>query len=239
MEEMLPKTASRPTDKPSASPRALRLKPPVGSEADRQSARDKIVDAAELIFARQGVHGTALREIAETSGVAINLISYHFKTKDDLLRAVLRSHAAHVTAIRRETLTALELRYSPHIPPVGEILAAFVGPIFSMKARDPALWSNFVGLLSKERGSVAWSDTIGATVSVMLKHYALLLQRALPSAKRGDLVYVLSLSFLSFTLTSPPEAHAIIGDELFNDWEDANLEQRLIRSLTAAVLAFA
>lgn len=199
------------------------------------SARQKILVEGERLFARKGVHGTALREIAEKSGIAINLISYHFKTKDDLFREILRGHSARVTAIRREMLTELELRHSPGMPPVAHIVATLFRPIFLMREEDPELWAGFVGMLNKERGSAIWRETIGGSVGAMLKQYALLLHRALPSAKRGDIVFALSLAFLSFTLTSPAEARSIVGEDLYPDWDEAGLEGRLVRTVSRAL----
>ena len=210
---------------------------PAGRSRDTlaPSARERILVEAERLFARNGVHGTALREIAERSGIAINLISYHFKTKDDLFREILRGHSARVTAIRREMLTELELRHSPGMPPIADIVATLFRPIFLMREDDPELWAGFVGMLNKERGSAIWRETIGGSVGAMLKQYALLLHRALPSARRGDIVFTLSLAFLSFTLTSPAEARSIVGEDLYPDWEEAGLEERLVRTVSRAL----
>ena len=201
---------------------------------DVTAARTRILAAAERRFASHGVAATALREIAADAGVAINLISYHFKTKEDLLEAVLSEHAEQITVIRKDQLTQLELRYSPGVPPVREIVAALIGPIFRLKEKDPALWTTFVGLLNKERGSTAWRESIGKRVSAMLRQHAVLLHRALPAARRSDLVATMTIAFLSVTLSSPAEVRSIIGDELTNDWDEGGFEILLIDLMTAA-----
>ncbi len=48
---------------------------------------------------------------------------------------------------------------------------------------------------------------------------------------------MLSLSFLAIILSSPSEVQTILGDDLMQDWDDAALEARLVKSLTAAVLS--
>ena len=53
-----------------------------------QSARDKILDAAEMLFAEDGLHGVSMRQIAVAAKVPIGLIGYHFGSKDGLYRAV-------------------------------------------------------------------------------------------------------------------------------------------------------
>ena len=219
---------------PTAPRRRERMRP----AGDAESARERILVAAERRFAERGVSATALREIAADSGVAINLISYHFKTKDELLEAVLEQHAARITAIRQDQLSQLELRHSPHVPPVREIMAALIGPVFRLKEEDPALWANFLGLLARERDSAAWAATIGRRVSAMLRQHAVLLHRALPSASRSALIGAVTVAFLSVLLSSPVEARAMVGPDL-EGWDEAGLEALLIDLMTAAATSLA
>lgn len=54
------------------------------------STRDKILDAALTLFARQGFDATATKDIAELAGVPNGLIFYHFSTKEKLLEDLFR-----------------------------------------------------------------------------------------------------------------------------------------------------
>ena len=58
--------------------------------ADDQSARDRILAAAEQLFAERGFDRTSTASIAAAASVPHGLIFYHFKTKMDLLLAVVR-----------------------------------------------------------------------------------------------------------------------------------------------------
>ena len=51
--------------------------------------RGAILAAARCVFARNGVDGTSVREVAEAASVNNAMIYYHFKDKDDLYRSVL------------------------------------------------------------------------------------------------------------------------------------------------------
>ena len=51
--------------------------------------RTKILEAAFQILARQGYENTAIKDIAEEAGVAQGLVHYHFKSKQQLVLAVL------------------------------------------------------------------------------------------------------------------------------------------------------
>jgi AcrR family transcriptional regulator len=54
--------------------------------ADRKTA---ILDAAIAVIARNGVRGLRVEDVAETAGVAVSLLYYHFGTRSGLVRAAL------------------------------------------------------------------------------------------------------------------------------------------------------
>ena len=51
-------------------------------------SRDKILDAAEDLFARRGFSGVGLREVAEAAGLGKSSLFHHFKSKSELYAAV-------------------------------------------------------------------------------------------------------------------------------------------------------
>jgi len=53
------------------------------------SPRDKIIDAAEVLFARRGFAGVGLSEVAEAAGLGKSSLFHHFKSKVDLYAAVV------------------------------------------------------------------------------------------------------------------------------------------------------
>ncbi len=55
----------------------------------KANAKQAILDAALVIFARDGFHGASLANIAEKASVLAPLIPYHFGSKDNLWRATV------------------------------------------------------------------------------------------------------------------------------------------------------
>ena len=53
----------------------------------RESTRERIVEAALAAFAEKGFRGASTRDIAQRADTNQGLITYHFKSKDDLWRA--------------------------------------------------------------------------------------------------------------------------------------------------------
>lgn len=79
---------------------------PGGPRSARTTAtRQAIMAAAERLFAERGVYAVSNRQVGEAAGQANNTaVGYHFGTKTDLIRAIIRKHAVHIDARRTEML---------------------------------------------------------------------------------------------------------------------------------------
>jgi AcrR family transcriptional regulator len=51
--------------------------------------RQRILDTARILFNDRGLHRVGVREIARAVGISPGNLSYHFKTKDDLVSALV------------------------------------------------------------------------------------------------------------------------------------------------------
>ncbi|WP_133853515.1 TetR/AcrR family transcriptional regulator [Labedaea rhizosphaerae] len=71
--------------------------------ADAQRNRDRILAAAQDVFAEHGA-AASTEEVARRAGVAIGTVFRHFPTKPDLLAAIMKARLAEITA-RAEELT--------------------------------------------------------------------------------------------------------------------------------------
>ena len=66
----------------------------------RLETRERIVEAAAEAFAERGFRGASTREIAQRAGTNQGLITYHFRSKDELWRAA----AEHIFGMLRTSL---------------------------------------------------------------------------------------------------------------------------------------
>ena len=53
------------------------------------ATKTRILDAAEKLFAEQGFEATSLRDITTHARVNLASVNYHFRSKEELVRAVL------------------------------------------------------------------------------------------------------------------------------------------------------
>lgn len=71
----------------------------------KNPTRQKVVDAASILFFQNGFHGTSVRDIADKATVNVSLISYYFKSKQGLLEhAVTQYYEAYLKAIESAML---------------------------------------------------------------------------------------------------------------------------------------
>lgn len=75
-------------------------------EAPR-STKDRILSAAEEIFARRGFEGASTREIAARAGVNISSLHYHWASKETLYVAVFRNVFERIMMHLESTITPL------------------------------------------------------------------------------------------------------------------------------------
>ena len=73
------------------------------------SSRDKILDMAEVLFARRGFTGVGMQELAEASGLRKSSLFHHFHSKSQLYFEVLgRSRRCWDNEPLRRRYAALE-----------------------------------------------------------------------------------------------------------------------------------
>ena len=59
-----------------------------------RNGKERILDAAERLFAQRGFYGVSLRDITQAAGVDVALVGYHFGGKRELFAAVFERPAA-------------------------------------------------------------------------------------------------------------------------------------------------
>jgi AcrR family transcriptional regulator len=112
------------------------------SPAHRPSRRDEIVDAAIAVFAAHGFVDAAISQVAETAGVAVTAVYYHFASKSDLYEAaisrVLRTVDDIVAAVRADDAPGDQETLHRAIDAVWEWVDANPGPATLMSLHTPS-----------------------------------------------------------------------------------------------------
>jgi AcrR family transcriptional regulator len=98
--------------------------------------KQKILDAAEMLFAEQGYSATSLRQIIAGAGVNLASVHYHFGSKEELLHELILRKAAPVNEKRMELLDRYEALYAPSPVPPEMVLDAFLTPMAEAAERN-------------------------------------------------------------------------------------------------------
>jgi AcrR family transcriptional regulator len=77
------------------------------SDSERPGKRERLVQAAQQLVYRQGVTRTTLAHIADAAEVPVGNVYYYFKTKDDIVGAVVQTQAQQI----KSTLADFERRH--------------------------------------------------------------------------------------------------------------------------------
>jgi TetR/AcrR family transcriptional regulator, transcriptional repressor for nem operon len=77
------------------------------TDSATRNKRERLVAAARETIYQQGIEKTTLADIAAAAGVPLGNVYYYFKTKQDIIEAVVESHLVEARAM----LTALDDTY--------------------------------------------------------------------------------------------------------------------------------
>jgi AcrR family transcriptional regulator len=74
---------------------------------ERPGKRERLIAAASQLLYQQGTERTTLAEIAQLADVPVGNVYYYYKTKDDVIGAVIEDHVQRV----KTTLEAIDARH--------------------------------------------------------------------------------------------------------------------------------
>ncbi|MBI1180506.1 MAG: TetR family transcriptional regulator [Alphaproteobacteria bacterium] len=121
-----------------------------GRPADepKLSTKEKILDAAEELFAERGYYGVSIRQITQHAGVDLALANYHFGPKEELFRHVIARRAEEHSHRQMEYLQNAIAAAGDGPPSIEALVRAFCEPIFDRTMRGGPGWKHYIQLLS-------------------------------------------------------------------------------------------
>ncbi len=116
------------------------------------NTKDRILDTAERLFARDGFEATSLRAITAEANVNLAAVNYHFQSKEALVQAVIGRRMGPVNAQRLALLDAYEAEAGGAPVPLEKIMDAFLRPVVEMSEATPTNSCPLIGRLYTEPG---------------------------------------------------------------------------------------
>ncbi len=162
------------------------------------STKERILGAAETLFAQHGFAGTSLRQVTSRADVNLAAVNYHFGSKENLINEVFRRRMDEMSQARMQALEAARLLEMPARLPA--VLAAFIEPALALTL-DRQGGSAFVRVLARayaeknERLRKFLSDNYGT----VLREFSRALAECLPDISKEQLYW--RLDFVAGALT--------------------------------------
>ena len=152
-----------------------------------EDTRQRLLNAAEQLFAERGISGTTLRALTRAAKVNLAAVHYHFGSKEGLLDAVVERRATVMNQERFRELDELERSAGEGAPRVEVILRAFFLPGLRTIEREQPETIEVLTRLSA-RITCEPPEAIEALVrkhfGVVMKRFVEALQRALEGLRK-------------------------------------------------------
>jgi len=160
------------------------------ASAPRRSTKDRLLDAAEALFAERGFEGTSMRAVTHAADASVSAANYHFGSKEALVQAALVRRIEPLNRRRLEALDALEAAAGDGAVQVEDLLEAFLRPGF-----DARLEADRERLLFRSVAAQLYSDPHAMVASLkvqifgpVIARYVDALGRSLQDRTREELV---------------------------------------------------
>jgi AcrR family transcriptional regulator len=188
------------------------------------SVRERILHAAEHLFAEYGMSGVGLRAITAAAKVNLASIAYHFGSKEGLLEALFALRAAPIAEARMELLDRAEAE-ARGAPTLECVLEAFVRPALTLGPQSPQGGQAFGRLrarLATEPERVA-RKLLSKAFDHSSRRFIEAIAKALPNVPRAEVEwrFHFMLGVMFYTMADSGRIQALTGGRC--DPGDVNL----------------
>jgi AcrR family transcriptional regulator len=159
------------------------------TKPDERQAKERLLDAAEQLFASKGFADVSIRELAATADVNVAAVNYHFQGKENLFKEVI---VRRFSAQRDRTLGGLQalLQQSAGRPQVSEVIQVWVREYL-----DGALSNSFLTMITREMHSGKSGDHVAFFKEMVAPIFAAIssaLIAARPHLHQDDLNWIIA-----------------------------------------------
>jgi len=201
------------------------------------TTKNKILDAAEKLFADKGFNGTSLREITSQAEVNLAAVNYHFGSKKELIKAVMSRYMNELSPRLESAL--LGLCHSDKQPSLIEVFSAFVEPLLALSKFKPNGTSNFLQLLGRgytdSQGFLRWFLT--TRYPVVIDSFVNAVHKAYPELTTEEMFWRLhfTMGTIVFTMSSSDALMDIAKNDFNKDIDISGVIKEVIPYVAAGV----
>jgi AcrR family transcriptional regulator len=160
----------------------------------RPEARQKLLDAAERLFADKGYDGTSVRDIALAAHQHVALSNYYFGTKEKLFEEVIQRRAVAIEAVRLAALAEIDVSSMTPSDAVRALIEAYALPMIKARYGSSKQWQAHARLMSQVVSVKYWVPVIRKYYDTCGLAFIAKFHEALPQADHDSLLN--SFSFM-------------------------------------------
>ena len=166
-----------------------KTKQPRRSKAEqRAESIEQILDAAEYLFSRNGLHGVTLRDVAKRVGIHTTLVHYYFEDKQHLFEAVFARRAGVTSDGRMEALSKYEEAAGDN-PTVEGALHAFLDTDLDLYYEGGEHWMNYAAFCARVSNTPEGAELMDKHFDPVVLKLVSILKRALPDYSEEDIFW--------------------------------------------------
>lgn len=154
----------------------------------RAESLELILDAAEYLFSRNGLHGVTLRDVAQRVGVHTTLLHYYFDDKRSLFEAVFARRAGVTSGRRIEALDRYAAEAGDH-PTVEGALRAFLDTDLDLYFEGGEGWMNYGTFGARVSNTPEGAELMDVHFDPVVLNLISILKRALPDTSEEDIFW--------------------------------------------------
>lgn len=185
------------------------------------STKQRIIEAAEHLFAEGGIAATSLRHITSRAGVNLAAVNYHFGSRDALIEAV---YARRLQPLNMERLRRLdELETAGRPISLEDLIRAFIEPVLRISRDEELGGPLFIRMLGQSytETSSRFERFFTGQYREVLERFAVALGGVLPELPREELYWRLHfmIGATAYTIADSQLLRLIAGSERPEDVE--------------------
>ena len=155
----------------------------------RAETIEQMLDEAEYLFSKHGLHGVTLKDVAKRVGVHHTLLNYYFADKKSLFDAVFARRAVVTSERRMQALDDYEKAVGDK-PTVEGALHAFLDTDLDLYIHGGEGWKNYGALGALVANTPEWgADLMDSHFDPVVLRLIDLLKKALPDCAERDIFW--------------------------------------------------
>jgi len=155
----------------------------------RAETIEQMLDEAEYLFSKHGLHGVTLKDVAKRVGVHHTLLNYYFADKKSLFDAVFARRAVVTSERRMQALDDYE-KLAGDTPTVEGALHAFLDTDLDLYIHGGEGWKNYGALGALVANTPEWgADLMDSHFDPVVLRLIDLLKKALPDCAERDIFW--------------------------------------------------